>query len=414
MNIGLMQFIDYWLGIPCCFICSLWSRLQRAARPQYGIPIQKILFIELSEMGSSILAYPAMIKAREKFGAELYFLIFERNRESVDLLEVIPQSHVITIRDENLILFLISFARALLRIRSLRIDSVIDMELFSRCTALISFLSGAVRKAGYHRYTWEGLYRGSFWTHPVLYNPHIHMSENFLALVGALGQSEPALPMLKENVSADVIPLPSLQFSSEHRSSLVKLLKELSPDLKECDPLVILNPDPGLLSLRGWPLSRFSEFCRKLAAAFPRARFVVVGLKRTAGYVAEIREGLPEAAFIDFTGRTASLAELSVLLSLGAVFLTNDSGPAHLASLTPIKSFVLFGPETPKLYGPLGKNATCFHAGLACSPCYAATNHRRTVCTDNKCLQAISVDEVFNAVHATLMEWSEKQLENLS
>jgi hypothetical protein len=58
---------------------------------------------------------------------------------------------------------------------------------------------------------------------------------------------------------------------------------------------------------------------------------------------------------------------------------------------------VLFGPETPLLYRPLGPSRAIY-AGLACSPCVSAHNHRKTACTDNVCMQAIAVDEVYAAV----------------
>ena len=58
---------------------------------------------------------------------------------------------------------------------------------------------------------------------------------------------------------------------------------------------------------------------------------------------------------------------------------------------------MLFGPETPKLYQPLG-NARAIYAGLACSPCVTAHNHRKTACTDNVCMRAIAVNQVYVAV----------------
>jgi hypothetical protein len=66
-----------------------------------------------------------------------------------------------------------------------------------------------------------------------------------------------------------------------------------------------------------------------------------------------------------------------------------------------LATIVLFGPETPKLYEPLG-NSRAIYAGLACSPCVSAHNHRRTACTDNVCMQAITVEEVYAAVAETL------------
>ena len=68
--------------------------------------------------------------------------------------------------------------------------------------------------------------------------------------------------------------------------------------------------------------------------------------------------------------------------------LTNDSGPAHFAAVTSLKVFVLFGPETPHLYLPLG-NAEPFYLGLPCSPCVSAANHRKTTCITRPCITGI-------------------------
>jgi ADP-heptose:LPS heptosyltransferase len=83
------------------------------------------------------------------------------------------------------------------------------------------------------------------------------------------------------------------------------------------------------------------------------------------------------------------------------MMLTNDSGPGHFSAITELKTYVIFGPETPKLYGSLG-NSTAIYAGLACSPCVSASNHRKTPCNDNVCLQVIDVDRVYNTIRQTL------------
>jgi hypothetical protein len=63
--------------------------------------------------------------------------------------------------------------------------------------------------------------------------------------------------------------------------------------------------------------------------------------------------------------------------------------------------FVLFGPETPAAYGPLGA-ATPIYAGLACSPCVTAANHRKSSCNDNVCLQLITSEQVFQVLKPAL------------
>jgi len=84
------------------------------------------------------------------------------------------------------------------------------------------------------------------------------------------------------------------------------------------------------------------------------------------------------------------------------VLVTNDCGPGHFASLTDVDSIVLFGPETPVVFGPLGPRSQAVTAGLACSPCMNVYNHRFSPCVHNACMHAISVDEVISRVHAAL------------
>jgi len=66
MNLDLIRAIDKWVGIPACFFVSLAYRILGRLKhwqphePLRSSALQKVLFIELSEMGSTILAYPAM------------------------------------------------------------------------------------------------------------------------------------------------------------------------------------------------------------------------------------------------------------------------------------------------------------------------------------------------------------------
>jgi ADP-heptose:LPS heptosyltransferase len=95
------------------------------------------------------------------------------------------------------------------------------------------------------------------------------------------------------------------------------------------------------------------------------------------------------------TGYTKSVRELLTLFYRASLLVTNDGGPGHFASLTPIPSIVFFGPETPVLYGSLAKNAHCFYSSLPCSPCLTAYNHRTSPCDgDNQCLKRIPPEQV--------------------
>ena len=196
-----MQIVDRWVGIPLCAGLSVVRWFGSLIYPPSNHKPKKVLFIELSEMGSAIIAHSALTRVKTLFPeAEPYFLIFKKNRESVDLLNTIPFERVLTISDKSFLDFSVSAAKMLFHIRSLQIDTVIDMELFSRFTTIFSFLTGAKRRVGYHNYTAEGLYRGNLISHPVFYNPHQHMAFNFIALIHALEADQADAPLLKKDV----------------------------------------------------------------------------------------------------------------------------------------------------------------------------------------------------------------------
>jgi ADP-heptose:LPS heptosyltransferase len=111
-------------------------------------------------------------------------------------------------------------------------------------------------------------------------------------------------------------------------------------------------------------------------------------------------EDINDQRCIDFTERLP-LRDLPVLYSISSFMLTNDSGPAHFAAVTDMPVYVLYGPETPQLFGAPG-NARHIYAGLACSPCVSATNHRKTPCRNNICLKSISEDTVFDLIKPEL------------
>src|SRR5439155_7841155 len=86
------------------------------------------------------------------------------------------------------------------------------------------------------------------------------------------------------------------------------------------------------------------------------------------------------------------------IYGLAEVLVTNDSGPAHLATLTSIDVVTLFGPENPRLFAARTDHNHVFWAGIACSPCVSALNGRTSPCMDNDCMQRIDLDRVFEEV----------------
>lgn len=401
MKISVVRKIDRWLGIPLCWILTAFDRLSSFFRitSKTSTSPENIVFIELSEMGSAIIAYSALQKSQELYPeANLFFLIFEEHKESVYLTNVVPEEHVLTIRHNTFFEFLMDTFAILRKMRALRIDTVIDMELFSRATAILSYLSGARRRVGFYKFRMEGLYRGNLLTHKVQYNAYQHMAYNFLNLIYALEAPASELPKLKRHLP-DTLVVPRLESSEAEKGNIFAKLKQIQPKLEPSDTLIVFNPNAGLLSIRAWPLSNYVELAQRLTE-HESIYIVVMGVNEASEDVAIITAAIKDRC-IDITNNT-TLQEVIDVFNIADVLVTNDSGPAHLASLTPIKNFVFFGPETPSLYAPLGDQVFPIFANYSCSPCLNAFNHRNTPCTDPQCVKNIPVEEVYEKIVSVL------------
>lgn len=165
--------------------------------------------------------------------------------------------------------------------------------------------------------------------------------------------------------------------------------------------LVLINANASdLLPQRRWSAENFCALIQLILDYRENVLVLLTGTPNERPEMEALRQCLNSERCLNFAGDIEFL-ELPALYALSALMVTNDSGPAHFAAVTPLPTFVLFGPETPTLYSPLG-NATPIFAGLHCSPCVSAWNHRRSPCQDNKCLQVISPQAVFDLIKPVL------------
>lgn len=400
MKIETMRKIDYAVGVPLTFLVSCLQFLL-PSRALSSAGVQKVLFIELSEMGSAILADPAMQRAKNKYQAELFFVIFKRNKASLDFLKSVEEKKIFTIEDSSLWKIIFDSIRLFFWCQKNRIDASIDLELFSRATALLSFLTRAPVKVGFHNYHGEGLYRGNFLNRNVSYNAHIHIAKNFVALVDAAFTSTPQLPYLKQEIKSDDIQIRQVAVSEESLIAVSEKIKKLASSYRRGDKILLVNPNASeFLPQRKWPLDNYTQLIKITLEKHPDYLILMTGSPQEKEEIDIIAQAVGNPRCINFAGQVA-FNQLTALYHLSNVLITNDSGPGHFSSVTKIKSFVFFGPETPLLYGSLG-NSTALYANYACSPCVSAYNHRKTPCTDNQCLKVLKPDTIYQQIAGSL------------
>jgi heptosyltransferase-2 len=152
------------------------------------------------------------------------------------------------------------------------------------------------------------------------------------------------------------------------------------------DRVIGINPGAAYGSAKCWLPERFQQLTDKLLRE--GSQFIVYfGDIKGAPLVHKICQELGSHV-INLAGKT-TLRQLMALISCCSVFLTNDSGPMHIAAALKIPLIALFGSTSEVATGPY-KHGRVIHKHASCSPCY-----RRTCPIDFKCMKQIEVSEVY-------------------
>ena len=401
MNVSAMRFVDRWAGVPACWFLTRLRRcgdlLRRLVGSQPG-EIRSILFVKLAEQGATVLTYAALKKAIDRVGREnVYFLVFEPNRFILDVMDVIPRENVIAIATKSIAAMPAGMIRAIWRMRRLKIDAAIDFEFFARGSAALTYLSGAKIRSGLHSFTGDGPYRGDLMTHRLVYNPHLHTSQTFQVLVDALDADPAKLPSL-DMPAPEIQKAPPAYKPSEDELSRFRAVIESAAGTSEYSPLVLLNANASdLLPLRRWPAERYVELARLLLERNDKLHVAFTGAPDEADSAAALVAEIGSDRCFSLAGKT-SMSDLLTLYCLADLMVTNDSGPALFATMTPMQVVTLFGPETPKLFGGSTERSHIVYQNLPCSPCVNAYNNRLSPCQNNVCMQRTTVDEVFDRI----------------
>jgi ADP-heptose:LPS heptosyltransferase len=402
MNISTMRFLDRYLGVPACAALTLARWSGKLFRHQHDEPVKRIVIVKLVEQGSTVLAAGAIRRAIEMVGREnVFFLCFEENRFVLDAMQIIPEKNVITIPTDSLFGVAVGTLSAMRRLRREAVDAAADFEFFARSSAVVTYLTGAKRRAGFHRWRGEGVFRGDLMTHRLRYNPHMHVSKTFRCEIEALIAPQALFPTFDLRLD-DIDELPPPFQPQPGEVDEVRNLLRTTTGGQDPSPLILLNPNcSDMLPLRAWPIDRYVELARRLLARNPHAWIGITGAPDEQEQAQKIVDRIADRRCICLAGKT-TLRQLLVIYGIADVLVTNDSGPAHFATLTNINIVTLFGPEHPSLFASHSPRNEVLFASIACSPCVSALNDRTSACTDNRCMQAISVEAVEGAVHRAL------------
>ena len=393
-------WIDRVLGSTLCALLlaskKILGRRREAPPPD---DVRKVLLLKMWGMGSIVLASPLFESIRERYPrARIDFLSLNENREIVEMYPAIDRALSLDLRG-GIVPFLFSTLKTIHSIRRERYDLLLDLEFFTRFSAIFSYLVNPRRS---HGFSAKGKWRGRLHDVEVPFNAYNHVTLNFLDLL----RGNPMDPVEPAAVTAaDALPRLSATETAWKgcREQLVA-----SGSWRQEDRTVVVNPNAGDMALeRRWPRKQVAELLGRLGRR-QNLNVVVIGSQAEREYVASVVAAVEDGArIVDLAGRI-DIAQLVALLTHAAVVVTNDSGPLHLASAAGASTVALFGPETPTLYGPLrsrsGQRHEVHYRRLACSPCMFVHDNKVLSCwfAQAQCMTGISPADVEASVDALL------------
>ncbi len=380
MNYRLVRFFDYNIGKMMAGVLGAFKRRNR--KPKHKP--RKILLIRFWGIGSIIKSTPAVRAIRKGFPeAEIVFLTMSKNRGLYDNSGLFDR---IIYYDMETVSGIITGTIGLISsLRKEMFDIAVDMEFFSRYSAIVAYFSGALVKVGFNT-KGQGRER--------LYDMSARLVEvenrilTFCRLPKLLG------------IKVRDYSLEPVRFDDNDRRKVDDIIRKSG--IKKRSRLIVINPNAGDFALeRLWPADRYARIA-DMAAGKLKAGVIFTGGPADTARVAHVI-GLAKGQYLNIAGKT-NLRQLAYLLTRTSVFITNDSGPMHIGFAMKTPTVALFGPDTPLRYGPLDTdNSTVLYKKTRCSPCIKTANQNLIRCRFNqRCMRDITVDEVFSAVKRLL------------
>jgi len=349
--------------------------------------INSILLFKLRYIGDVLMTTPAIRLLRKSYPDAHITMVVNKGTEDVirhnpniDRILTIDRDSVKKAPVYKRLYYNLQFLR---KLRGMRYDISIDFASGDRATFL-SLLCGVPYRIGFT--SREG-WRRMLLNRTVDIPGSIHtVKRNLLVLEEALGLKTEDTDMELYTDKTD----------DEH---IFQWLRKHNLENKK---IVVINPG-GRYWFKRWQTGKWAALTDLIQGELG-VPVVITGAGKELEDVRTIMSGIKTQAW-SIAGQTTVL-ELTALLKRAALYIGNDSGPMHIAAASGTPVIALHGPTDPSVWGPWGKGHTVISGHVSCSPC------KVTDCAveKGKCMEQISVEEVWQAVLSTLRR---RHIENL-
>ena len=330
----------------------------------------RILVVRTDRIGDVLVSTPVLEALRLKYPeAHIAMLVSKGSKEVVDGNPFLNEVLV----DEGE-----KASKLAKRLKAKRFDTAVVLHPTPRLAWALSRAKIPIRVGtGYRGYSF--LFTKRVYEHRK--TAERHELEYNLSLAEALGAK-------LEN------PEPKIYLSSQDRDWAKKRLAQAG--VREGEKLVGIHPGSGGTA-RDWKPERFGELGERIQRELG-AKVVVTGVKGERMLAEAVASKMSQSPVI-IIGET-SLKQLTAILEKESVFVSNSTGPMHLAAAVGTRVVAMFPPIracSPRRWGPWGKGHKAILPKVPeCKKCI------ETKCQYCDCMDKISVDEVFTAVKGAL------------
>ncbi|ACC98107.1 Lipopolysaccharide heptosyltransferase II [Elusimicrobium minutum Pei191] len=340
--------------------------------------IRKIGIFQTSFIGDSVLTTPLVSKTAKMFPDAKIVVITRPETESI--FKHMPEVSQIILNEKKGLKKITGIFKTAKEIKQSGIDILLVPHRSFR-SALIAWLSKVPIRIGFS--SSEGWF---LYTKTVPFSWMIHDAERNLNLLHGI---------VKENFQAEELNLKSVPTPAEN---IARLMKEYHLEGKT---LIGIHPGSAWAT-KCWPEEKFTELISKLQNELSVTCVLVGGAKDSE--LGERIRRVSKGTTANLAGKT-SLTDLMSLMPNFKLFITNDSGPMHIATAYSVPTLAIFGPTTKELgFFPYGKGHRVIEVkDLKCRPC-ALHGGKRCPAGHFKCMNDISVDEVFKNAKEMLQE----------
>lgn len=321
----------------------------------------KLLIIQTAFLGDVVLTLPLIQAAKKHLKAQISVVcipstknILERH-PSIDELVVFDKK-----ADEKGFFSMIKFAK---KLKDKKFDAVLVPHPSFK-SGLISYLAAIPERVGFSNSAGK-----LFFTDKISFDGKKHQSERYLGLLKHFGvDAGYEKPEIYIDEKDDILP--------ENKT--------------------IFGINPGSVwATKRWPAEKYAALADRISSELG-GQVVIFGGSDDAVTASEVEKNMKSHA-VNLAGKT-TLKQLAALIKKCGVFITNDSGPMHIAAAFDVPVVAVFGPTVREFgFFPHSPKAAVVERTMSCRPC---GKHGPVECPEKhfKCMTGISASEVFEAV----------------